>query len=250
MNTEGILVLKQTMGYERCRLVKARVKTGKVLDLGCGTGQNLLLISDKIEKGIGIDLSEERLSIARKLAQKNSLKNILFENKSVLSNNLQKDSFDWIICTEVIEHIKEDDLLLDNIRDWLKLGGKAVVSTPSKKMFTKINEKLRNYVGEPEHVKEGYTIEELKKKLEKRGFQIIEAGYYGQFFSTFIHYFSSLFAKRRNVKIERGEPNLLIYKIYKILWPIMYIISRLDYLIPRKTEGGFLFLIAEKKSPS
>jgi 2-polyprenyl-3-methyl-5-hydroxy-6-metoxy-1,4-benzoquinol methylase len=160
---------------------------------------------------------------------------------------LEKEYFDWVICTEVIEHIKEDDLLLDNIHDWLKSNGKLIISTPSKKMFTKINTKLRNYVGEPDHVKEGYTIEELKEKLEKRGFNIIEAGYYGQFFSTFIHYFSSLFAKRKNVKIEIGEPNLLAYKIYKTLWPIIYLISRLDYVIPRKTEGGFLFLMAEKK---
>ena len=142
MKTPGLLVLKQTLGYERCKLVKKTVNKGKVLDLGCGTGQNLILTSKRIDYGLGIDISDKRLDIARKISKLNSLKNLDFEKKSVLKNNLKENSFDWVICTEVIEHIKEDELLLDNISKLLKSNGKLIITTPSKKMFTIINKKL------------------------------------------------------------------------------------------------------------
>jgi len=245
MKTPGILVLKQTLGYERCNLVKKTVSKGRVLDIGCGTGQNLILTSKNIDSGIGIDIAEDRLKIARKIAELNNLKNISFENKSAL-DDFESESFDWIICTEVIEHIKEDDVLLDNMTKLLKTNGKLIITTPAEKMFTFINTKLRNFVGEPDHVRDGYTIKELTERLEKKGFKINRSGYYGQFFSTFIHYASSFFAKNKEVKIEKGEPKLLIYNLYKLLWPIIYLISRLDYLIPRKVQGGFIFLTAEK----
>lgn len=246
MKTPNILVLKQTLGHKRCKLIKNTIKNGKVLDIGCGTGQNLILISKNIVSGVGIDISNERLKIAKKIAELNSLKNLKFENKSALENNFKKESFDWIICTEVLEHIENDELVLDNISKWLKKNGKLLITTPAEKMFTKINEKLRNYVGEPDHVRVGYNIQELSKRLEKKGFTIEKAEYYGQFFSTLIHYTSLLFARNKNVKIEKGEPKLISYYIYNLLWPILYLISRLDYLIPRSIKGGFLFIIAKK----
>ena len=246
MRTPGILVLKQTMGYERCNLVRKTVSKGKVLDIGCGTGQNLILTSKNIDFGLGIDIAEDRLKIARKVAKLNNLKNLSFENKSALGNDLKKESFDWIICTEVIEHLTDDDSLLDNMTNLLNFNGRLIITTPAKKMFTIINKKLRNFVGEPEHVRDGYTIQELTEKLEKRKFVLENAGYYGQFFSTFIHYTSSFFAKNKDVKIEKGEPKLILYNWYKIVWPLLYLISRLDYLIPRKVEGGFIFLVASK----
>ncbi len=246
MKTPGILVLKQTLGYERCRLVRKTVSGGKVLDIGCGTGHNLILISKKINHGLGIDIGEDRLEIARRVAELNNLKNLSFENKSALRNDLKKESFDWIICTEVIEHLKDDDLLLDNMTKWLNVNGKLIITTPAKKMFTIINQKLRDFVGEPDHVRSGYTIKELTEKLEKRNFTVEYAEYYGQFFSTFIHYMSSFFAKNKDVKIEKGEPKLFIYNLYKIIWPLLFLISRLDYFVPRKTEGGFIFLVAKK----
>ena len=55
-----------------------------------------------------------------------------------------------------------------------------------------------------------------------------------------------LMIENKDVKIEKGEPKLILYNWYKIVWPLLYLISRLDYLIPRKVEGGFIFLVARK----
>lgn len=57
------------------------VKNKKVLDLGCGGGQISIAFAKKGARVIGIDLSEEQIKFAKKLAEKNKVK-ISFEQGS------------------------------------------------------------------------------------------------------------------------------------------------------------------------
>ena len=65
--------------------------------------------------------------------------------------------FDVITCFEVFEHIEETDLLLQQINNSLKEGGKCIISTPNIDVYGE-NFKI------PFHVKE-YTLAEFESCL-------------------------------------------------------------------------------------
>ena len=48
----------------------------------------------------------------------------------ITQTKLQPDSFDYIVCAEVIEHVTRPQLAADNLLRILKPGGRCLVSTP------------------------------------------------------------------------------------------------------------------------
>jgi len=94
-----------------------------LLDIGCWTGKRINNFKDKCNV-YGIDINTERFKEAPKeirgrLKYGDVTKNIPFSY-----------SFDWIILTEVLEHIEQEDAALKNISNSLKEGGRLVLSTP------------------------------------------------------------------------------------------------------------------------
>jgi SAM-dependent methyltransferase len=84
-----------------------------------------------------------------------------------------KSKFDLIVFTEVLEHLENDDLALQQIYSLLKKNGIAIVSTPSKNaplyrlgLATQFDKKVG-------HLRR-YTIKKLTTKCKKHGFLIIE----------------------------------------------------------------------------
>jgi SAM-dependent methyltransferase len=51
----------------------------RVIELACGTGDQLLRLAHKIREGVGIDLSDRMLACARRSAQRRGISNIAFE---------------------------------------------------------------------------------------------------------------------------------------------------------------------------
>ena len=99
-----------------------------LLDIGCWTGDRLSRLKEKCEV-YGIDINTNRFKEAPKEIRKKMkfgdvTKNIPFSRK-----------FDWIILTEVLEHIEEEDAALKNISNSLKEGGRLVLSTPKHVPF-------------------------------------------------------------------------------------------------------------------
>jgi SAM-dependent methyltransferase len=98
----------------------------KVLDIGCGDG----FFSQRIEEATGayvsgLDISLEAIDIAREKGidarQCDLNEGICFD----------AESFDLVFCGEVIEHVFDPDLLLDEIWRILIPGGYLILSTPN-----------------------------------------------------------------------------------------------------------------------
>lgn len=97
-------------------------KNPKILDAGCGMGRTLKYLLDKKvskENIIGVDISGEMLSIAKKNVPQ--IKTI----KSDLTKLSMKDRFDLIICTHVLHYLDEVDFskTLSNFYGLLQNGG-------------------------------------------------------------------------------------------------------------------------------
>src|SRR3954462_14099138 len=98
---------------------KAQSKA-KILDVGCGNG----VISRHLGKlgfnVLGIDVSDATIARAREL---NTLPNVSFEVISAEQLVAQGDTFDAIICSEVLEHLQNPSSLLKVLYQSLKQDG-------------------------------------------------------------------------------------------------------------------------------
>jgi len=138
---------------------------GNVLELGCGEGRGIDIILKKSKSFTAIDKISE---LTDKLSEK-------YPDHTFISSsfppfkNINDNSFDTLISFQVIEHIKNDKLFIEEIYRILKPGGKALISTPNIKMTLTRN---------PWHVRE-YTSEELKELVSRNFDKIIIKGISG-----------------------------------------------------------------------
>lgn len=138
---------------------------GKLLDIGCGEGRGIHYFMDKIEEYHGIDKIEEVLN---KLKVQYPQGNFHHMNIPPLSS-FADNTFDTVTTFQVIEHIENDVLFVDEIYRVLKPGGKLFISTPNIKMSLTRN---------PWHTRE-YTFKELNTLLSKKFKNVDCQGVYG-----------------------------------------------------------------------
>ncbi|MEM3648011.1 MAG: class I SAM-dependent methyltransferase, partial [Thermoproteota archaeon] len=107
-----------------------------MVDLGCGDGR---LIFAMYRKGLlnsvgevyGVDISSERIKRLKK--ELPFVKGIVSDAQN--ARELPDSSFDLVICSQLIEHVKDDDALVLEIKRLLKSGGLAYVSSVVKKWY-------------------------------------------------------------------------------------------------------------------
>lgn len=98
-----------------------------ILDLGCGNGSFIAQYRGRRWNLSGIDLSESGIEIARR-----SFEGITFYSGDVTGNpeGLAEESFDVVICLEVVEHVYHPRHLARNCFRLLRAGGHLIISTP------------------------------------------------------------------------------------------------------------------------
>jgi ubiquinone/menaquinone biosynthesis C-methylase UbiE len=148
-----------------------------VLDLGCGEGRHAINIYlQEAVTVVGIDLSYKDLSTAREKFRP-------FENKDdaqrqlffQVANGMQlpfaDNTFDAIVCSEVLEHVENYLAILQEIRRILKPGGQLSVSVPRY-----WPEKICWWLSDAYHQVEGghiriFKAKQLRQQIENCGFE-------------------------------------------------------------------------------
>lgn len=106
---------------------------GRVLDLSCGAGYGTHMIAKRrkreVTEVIGLDLDQEVISYAKGEYYHPKSK---FEVADATDPSLVDiyGTFDCIVSFETIEHIEDEQAILDNYYKLLKPGGTLIVSTP------------------------------------------------------------------------------------------------------------------------
>jgi ubiquinone/menaquinone biosynthesis C-methylase UbiE len=135
------------------------VKYGLVLDIGCGLGAGSQSISKSknVKMIIGVDRSKEALKFAK--ASYRSY-NLDFVCADALNLPFVEHAFDTVIGFEIIEHVDNYRLFLNECTRLMKENNLLLLSTPNKLVTSKYWKTPLN----PAHVKE-FTPNELYKIL-------------------------------------------------------------------------------------
>jgi methyltransferase-like protein/2-polyprenyl-3-methyl-5-hydroxy-6-metoxy-1,4-benzoquinol methylase len=85
----------------------AAVDNCKVLELGCGTGSNLIPMASEYPSSsfLGIDLSTVQIQEGKKIVAELALKNIQLSAQSIKDFRKSKDKYDYIICHGVFSWV-------------------------------------------------------------------------------------------------------------------------------------------------
>lgn len=98
-----------------------------ILDLGCGTGWYLEKIESFSKTLRGIDISRGMLSIAERRFKENAIAGIL-THEDAESANYYPGSYDLILATRVLSHIRNPKALISRLRRSLSGAGWLIIS--------------------------------------------------------------------------------------------------------------------------
>jgi SAM-dependent methyltransferase len=104
----------------------------RVLDIGCGSGTNLLAMAERMPGShfLGIDFVAAEIEAAQSLAADAELKNVRFEQADLLDWQSHGAKFDYIIAYGLFSWVPDEvkDRLLQLCRDCLAPNGIACIS--------------------------------------------------------------------------------------------------------------------------
>ncbi len=103
-----------------------------VLDIGCGEGEQTLLLGQKCRRITGIDISDQGIETANDLARVSGLSGrVSFVRGNILDADFPNGSFSKIVSICVLEHIPEWREVLKKVHGWLTPQGVLIISVDS-----------------------------------------------------------------------------------------------------------------------
>jgi len=206
-------------------------KKGCCLDIGTGVGTYLPYLHKRFNKITGIDNEPDLLNYVRNLFGKHE--NIEFYEADALHQPFEDNTFDFILCSEVLEHVSCPATLLKEVARIKKPGGIFILSTPQKFSFPELISKvffsqtmrpftriiIREPIWDPGHISL-LTSGSLQCLLKESGFTIESVNYIG----AFIPFLSFLlgekyvdFLRERERKWQKGI-------LRPLLWTQIYVL--------------------------
>jgi len=138
-------------------------QTPAILDVGSGTGGNLLLLN-KMGKAYGIDISKQ----AVEFCQKRGLNDVAL---SPIEKIPHKDkAFDMVVCTDVLEHVPDPIKALEEIKRVLKDNGKIIVTVPAFRILWSQHDDALCHLRRYEKHSLLNDVTEAGLKVEKMGY--------------------------------------------------------------------------------
>jgi 2-polyprenyl-3-methyl-5-hydroxy-6-metoxy-1,4-benzoquinol methylase len=96
---------------------------GRALDAGCGTGRCTMLLADRFDEVIGIDLSAPMVGLA---TSRRPHSNVAYHHADLLEFHDPHD-FDLVLCVNTLHHLPDLDGALHHLRRLTRPGGLMVL---------------------------------------------------------------------------------------------------------------------------
>lgn len=154
----------------------------RVLDVGCGDGENAMLLARLGADVTGIDVSPRSIEVCAERARINGVAGrIRFVCAPLETAELPAASFDIVACQGILHHvIPELERVIRRIAGWTRPGGLVLISEPINLM--PLFRRLRRYLPPTEHTPgerplERAELDIIRKylpDLRMRRFQLLE----------------------------------------------------------------------------
>ena len=213
------IVRKYTL-LKKLQLLSKYYKTGKILDIGCGTGEFLNVCQQAKWDTTGIEPSSD----ARTMAIKNYNLNILEESEI---KNLSSENFDIITMWHVLEHVPKLNERIEDLKRLIKPNGIIIIAVPNcNSLDAKIYREAWAAYDVPRHLYHFVPkdIETLFKKHDLKMFKVLPM------------VFDSFYVSMLSEKIKTGKTNIL-----KSLWNGLR--SNMAAIKSGKTYSSQIYLI-------
>jgi SAM-dependent methyltransferase len=220
----GIPHMGLRIRMSRISSVMGKVEGESVLDAGCGPGlhtQSLCLNGARVT---GVDIDREKVRSGTQTCMKLGMPGAGFMLADLRRMPFRAESFSSVLCSDVLEHIKDDAAVISEFARVLKPGGRLVITVPSKKPGRE-----GKVFG---HVRSGYDTAGIGRMLAAENLRVTKSGYYcGAFGSAAWKMNRALF--RRKI--------LLALTFYPL-----FLLSKMDGMLPKGHGGEGVFTVAEK----
>jgi 2-polyprenyl-3-methyl-5-hydroxy-6-metoxy-1,4-benzoquinol methylase len=150
------------------------VKGKKILDIGCSQGVFGKILKDRGAIVTGCDISSQHIDIARMSLDRAFVFDVENDDFSVFD-----DDFDFIIASELIEHLFLPKKFLINIKSIMSDNTKLIITTPNFLMWS---HRIKMLFGKFAYTEDGFMDEGhihffthnlLKKTVESIGMKVV-----------------------------------------------------------------------------
>jgi 2-polyprenyl-3-methyl-5-hydroxy-6-metoxy-1,4-benzoquinol methylase len=161
-----------TKFYSELLMLIKHTGARKILDVGCGEGFTLSKLKEKGigKNNIGVDYSEKSLAIGHKLFPKLELK-----QDSIYNLHFNKNTFDLVLCTEVLEHLEKPNKALSEL---IRVTKKYLLfSVPNEPWFRLSNlargKNISRWGNDIEHINH-WSRQSFLKLLDNQGISVLK----------------------------------------------------------------------------
>ena len=198
---------------------------GFFLDVGCGETQYREFFLDRVDRYIGIDVPSSYYELSKV--------DIYASGEAI---PFHSGSFDTVLCTQVLEHVKEPSAVLGEVSRVLKSGGHLILTAP---------------FSEPKHDEPydyyRYTDHGLRYLSEKNGLSVISIKNHHGNLAMIGQHLAGFANDKFLANKETHQPNLLLAPFVIplcVLLQVMFLF--LDRLFKLETHPVGFTLVAKK----
>ena len=156
-----------------------------ILDIGCGTGANLEMLS-QFGTAEGVDVSDEALDFCRQ-------KGLTVQKGLAETLPYADESFDITTALDVIEHLDDDVAGLKEMHRVTESGGYSLIFVPAFMWLWGVQDDIS-------HHRIRYTRKQIVERIEKAGFTVGRATYAN------LTFFAPVLAGRTLMKLTGIKP--------------------------------------------
>ncbi len=186
-------------------------QSGRMLDIGCGTGNLLKELQDSLPGWTcdGIDISPHAVAYCRD----RGISGVMVGDLYTIPH--ADETFDAVLCLDVLEHVEDDQRALAEMRRVLKPGGLLILFVPAFMSMWGDHDVVAHHYRR-------YRSPELHSKVRAGTFAILQDSYFNCFlfvpiflFRRFVRLFHMKGSYERSMNTS-GPVNRLLYGIFRL----------------------------------